>query len=277
MKLRKTAGLVGAGGVSQSFVARMPAFLEQLGPVKGSSLKVSRRIANGLRAGVGVDDYSALASCGLIWIYAPENLLDALAAELAASQSAGRQDGGAVRCAARQPLAQSFANGRRARGDVELFAGIATSGSSWPKDIRRRWRNCENCWRGIAASLIEIRPATKPLYLAGVHLASHLLLPWVAGAAESLRAAGFPRNEAVSAVEALGERTLRAYGKAGDKAWNRAAAEQLQRAVAEDFETLQQTDIRLAALFSDGGERMLRYFAKPVQKQRLKVMARRSG
>jgi predicted short-subunit dehydrogenase-like oxidoreductase (DUF2520 family) len=125
--------------------------------------------------------------------------------------------------------------------------------------------------------LIEIRPATKPLYLAGVHLASHLLLPWIAGATESLRAAGFARNEAVSAVEALGERTLRAYGKAGDKAWNRAVAEQLQRAVAEDFETLRQTDTRLAALFSDGGERMLRYFAKPAQKQRLKVMARRSG
>ena len=125
--------------------------------------------------------------------------------------------------------------------------------------------------------LIEIRPATKPLYLAGLHLASHLLLPWIAGAAESLRAAGFRASEAVSAVEALGERTLRAYGKAGDKAWNRAAAEQLRRAIAEDFETLLQTDGRLAALFSDGDERMLRYFAKPARKQSLKVLARRSG
>ena len=111
--------------------------------------------------------------------------------------------------------------------------------------------------------LIELRPATKPLYLAGVHLGSHLLLPWIAGAAESLRAAGFPRSEAVSAVEALGVRALRAYGKAGDKAWNRAAAERLHRAVAQDFETLRLTDTRLAALFSDGSDRMLRYFAKP--------------
>ena len=85
MKLRKTAGLVGAGGVNQSFVARMPALLEQLGPVKGSSLKVSRRIANGLRAGFGVDDYSALAPCDLIWICVQEDLVDGLASELASS------------------------------------------------------------------------------------------------------------------------------------------------------------------------------------------------
>ncbi len=276
MKLRKTAGLVGAGGVSQSFVARMPALLEQLGPVKGSSLKVSRRIANGLRAGVGVADYSALAPSDLIWICAPEYLLDSLASELtSAIPLAGKV---VVLCdVLRDSLWPSPLRTAGAR--------IATL-NDLPESLERKFV-AEGHPRALAElrkllardrrRLIEIRPATKPLYLAGVHLASHLLLPWIAGATESLRAAGFPRSEAVSAVEALGERTLRAYGKAGDKAWNRAAAEQLQRAVAEDFETLRQNDTRLAALFSDGGERMLRYFAKPAQKQRLKVMARRSG
>jgi hypothetical protein len=276
MKLRKTAGLVGAGGVNQSFVARMPALLEQLGPVKGSSLKVSRRIANGLRAGFGIDNYGALEACHLIWICVPEDLLDGLAPQLASSISLA--------------------------GKTIILCDVLRD-SLWPSPLRTAGArlatlNCipESLERKFVAEghplaladlrkllsrdrrgLIEIRPATKPLYLAGVHLASHLLLPWIAGAAESLRAAGFPRSEAVSAVEALGERTLRAYGKAGDKAWNRAVAEQLHRAVAEDFETLRQTDSRLAALFADGGERMLRYFAKPAQKQRLKVLARRSG
>src|SRR5579862_8336853 len=85
MKLQKSAGLVGAGSVSQSFLARMPAFLEQLGPVKGSSLKVSRRIANALHAGFGVNDYRALESCDFIWIYAPENFVDALTQQLASA------------------------------------------------------------------------------------------------------------------------------------------------------------------------------------------------
>lgn len=276
MKLLKTAGLVGAGGVNQSFVGRMPTLLDQLGPVKGSSLKVSRRIANRLRAGFGVDNYGALEPCDLIWICVPEDLLDDVASQLASSL----------------PLA----------GKMVVLCDVLRD-SLWPSPLRTAGArlatlNCipESLERKFVAEghplalaelrkllardrrrLIEIRPAAKPLYLAGVHLATHLLLPWVAGAAESLRSAGFPRSEAVGAVEALGERTLRAYAKAGDKAWNRAAAERLQRAVAGDFETLRQTDSRLAALFSDGGERMLRYFAKPPQKQRLKVMARRSG
>ena len=115
------------------------------------------------------------------------------------------------------------------------------------------------------------------MYLAGVQLASNLLLPWIAGATDSLRAAGLPRAEAVAAVHAWGSRTLRAYGKAGEKAWNRAAAERLDRAIAQDLETLRLTDPRVAALFSDGNDRLLRYFAKPAQKQLLKMLARHSG
>jgi hypothetical protein len=66
MKVRKQAGLVGAGGVNQSFLARLPSVLEQIGPVKGSYLRVSRRIVNGFRAGFGVNDYWALEPCGVI-------------------------------------------------------------------------------------------------------------------------------------------------------------------------------------------------------------------
>ena len=65
--------------------------------------------------------------------------------------------------------------------------------------------------------LIELRQPSGPCILAGVHLGSHVLLPSIAAAAQSLRAAGFPRAEAVSLVEALGYVFLRAYGKAGDK------------------------------------------------------------
>src|SRR5450755_10928 len=85
MRSQKTVGLIGAGGVNQSFLARLPAVLEQLGPVKGSSLRVSRRIANGLRAGFAVDDYRTLVPCGFIWIMAPETALDFITAELASA------------------------------------------------------------------------------------------------------------------------------------------------------------------------------------------------
>ncbi len=273
MKSRIPAGLVGAGGVNQSFLARMPALLAQLGPVKGSSLKVSRRIANGLRAGFGAPDYLALAPCSLIWICVPETTLDCLAAELASAiPLAGKT---VILCdTLRDSLCPSPV--RMAGARIATLNCIPESrehkfvGEGHPVALAEVRKLLARDRR----KLIELRPACKPLYLAGAHLGSQLLMPWIAGAAESLRSAGFPRAEAVSVVEALGSRALKAYSKAGDKAWDRSAAERLHRAIARDLEALRPIDNRLAALFSDGGDRMLRFFAKPVRKERLKVMAR---
>ena len=76
-------GLIAAGGVNQSFLARMPALLKRLGPLKGPSLQISRRLANGLKVGVGVSDYRSFEACDLIWIAIPETTLDAVVDELA--------------------------------------------------------------------------------------------------------------------------------------------------------------------------------------------------
>lgn len=276
MKSRKPAGLVGAGGVNQSFLARMPAILEQLGPVKGSSLKVSRRIANGLRAGIGVADYRALEPCGLIWIYAPEAALDHLTAELAcAVPLAGKT---VILC---DTLRDSLRPSPLRMAGARVATWNCIPESSERKFVGEGHPAALAELRKLLAldrrKLIELRPASKPLYLAGTYLGSQLLMPWIAGAAESLRAAGIPRAEAVSVVEALGSRALKAYSKAGDKAWDRSEAERLHRAIARDLEALRLTDARLAALFSDGSDRMLRFFAKPVREERMKVLAQRSG
>jgi len=276
MRSQKPAGLIGAGGVNQSFLARLPAVLEQLGPVKGPSLKVSRRIANGLRAGFGVDNYRALAPCGLIWILEPETALDFVTAELA---SAVPLEGTTV------VLCDALRDSLRPNPLRMAGARVVTL-NCLPESSERKFvgeghpvalAELRKLLAADRRKLIELRPSTKPLYFAGAYLSSQLLMPWIAGAAESFRAAGFSRDEAVGAVEALGVRALRAYAKAGDKAWNRATAERLHRAIARDLEALRLTDTRLAALFSDGSDRMLRYFAKPIRKERLKALARRSG
>jgi hypothetical protein len=108
--------------------------------------------------------------------------------------------------------------------------------------------------------LIQIRPAAKCLYLAGVHLSAHLVLPWIAAALESFRAAGFSRAEAADAVVTLGARAVRAYGKAGKKAWSAAAASSLRCALERDLDAIRATDARLAALYSVGIAQALRYF-----------------
>ncbi len=221
MKVRKLAGLVGAGGVGRSFLARMPAIFERIGPVKGTSLRVSRRIANGLRTGAGVADYSAFEKCELIWMAVPGALARSISAELAGAISLQAKT--IVLCDVMRdsfwPSPLRTAGARVAtlncipESDERLFVA-----EGFPESVAelRRLLTLEH------RKLIELRPAAKPLYLSGIHLSSHLLLPWIAGAVKSLRAAGFSREEATGVVEVLGTKAPRAYGKAGPKAWKRA-------------------------------------------------------
>src|SRR5579864_451127 len=259
MRVRKTAGLVGAGGVSRSFLARMPALLARLGPVKGASFQVSRRIANGLRAGFGVPSYRALQECDLIWIVVSEDTLDSVTQELAAEiRLNGKM---VVLCDALRdslwPSPLRTAGARLASLNCvpasEERTFVAEGHPAVMTELRRLLAK-------DARKLIPLYSASKPLYLSGVYLGAHLLLPWIAGAVESLRSAGFSRTEAMRVAHALGTRALRSYGKAGDKAWNRAASDDLHRAIECDLEAIRLTDPRLAMLYSNGAGTLQRFF-----------------
>jgi len=260
MKPRKLAGLVSAGGASQSFMARMSTLLERIGPVRASSLRVARRIANGLRAGTGVADWSALAPCPLIWIAVPESALDSTCAELAGSVPlAGKM---IVLCDAMRdslwPSPLRTAGARVATLNCIPEMGERVFVADGHPEVLAELRKL---LAHEGRKLIELRPAAKSLFLCGLHLSVDLLLPVIAGAVESLRAAGFSRNEATRTVEAIGARALRSYGKAGPKAWKRAAAERLHRAIVQDLEAIRLTDPRLAALCTMGYQSAHSFFA----------------
>jgi len=108
--------------------------------------------------------------------------------------------------------------------------------------------------------LVELRSGYKPVYLAGTHLARHLVLPWIGAAVESLRAAGFTRSEATRAVEAMGSRALRGYSKGGRRAWSPTAQPELTNALDRDIDTIRSIDPRLAALYEAGVGQALNYF-----------------
>jgi len=63
----------------------MPVFLEHLGPVIGSSFRVSQRITHTLHRGTAQRDYRAFALCDSIWLLGAERWLDWSARELAAA------------------------------------------------------------------------------------------------------------------------------------------------------------------------------------------------
>jgi hypothetical protein len=260
MKVSKLVGLVCAGGANRSFLARMPTLLERIGPVAGSSLRVSRRIANGLKAGTGVASFAPLAECQWIWFAAPEASLDELSAQVAEAVSLEGKT--VVLCdALRDSLRPSPLRTSGARvatlncipeTNERLFVaeGHAEALTELRKLLALEHRK-----------VIELRPGTKALYLCGVHLSADLLLPVIAGSVESLRAAGFSREEAIRAVEAIGSRTLRSYGKAGLKAWKAASAERLHRALVEEMDALRLADPRLEALCTAGYASAVSLFA----------------
>jgi predicted short-subunit dehydrogenase-like oxidoreductase (DUF2520 family) len=257
MKSHKSTGLVCAGGVNQSFLARMPALLGRLGPVKGSSLRVSQRIANGIKAGFGTRTYEALEPCSLILLALPESNLDARSAELA--NAINLEGKVVVLCDA---LRDSFCPSplRTAGAFVATLNCVPESdervfvAEGHPRALSILKKLLEQDRR----KLIELHPVTKTLFLSGVLLGAHLILPWIEGAVESLRAAGFSRTEATLAVHAMGSRALRAYAKAGRKARNDSAALELHQAILPELDALRRTDPHLAALYSIGANEVLR-------------------
>jgi predicted short-subunit dehydrogenase-like oxidoreductase (DUF2520 family) len=252
-------GIIGAGGVNRSFLARMPAVLRRIGPIKANSFRVARRIANSFRAGDAVTGYAALAPCDLIWIAVPDAGLERVSRDLAAAVSLSGKI--AVICASAHdsawpgPLLAAGAcvaslNCVEESGE-QLFVGEGDPAAM--RELRRV----------IAVEkrkLIELRPASKALYLSGVYLATHLLLPWIAASVESLRSAGFSRVEATQLANTLGGRALRAYAKAGVKAWSPVAAERLRRSLSSDLNAIRSADPKLGATYIEGIDLALRYF-----------------
>lgn len=251
MRAKRAAGLITAGGIGHSFLSRMPRLLAEVGPVKAASFRVARRIVNSLHAGHAVRDYSGLELCRLIWLAVPEPMLDRAIRELA---SRGWLEG-------RMVVLCDSARDSGALGSLHEKGARVASLDALPESDERTLvaeghadalRELRRLAAAEKRTLIEIQTDCKALYVAGVHLASHLVLPWIGAAVESLRAAGFSRIAATRAVEGMSTHALRAYTKAGRKAWSFTAVESVR--------AIRGADPRLAKLYAEGVAIALRYF-----------------
>ncbi len=249
-------GLVCAGGVSQSFLARMPVLLQRLGPIKTPIFRMSRQVANALRAGEAASHHSTLEGCRLILVWTPEARLDRELRELVARTPLRKSPFSTnmvVLCEnVRDSLAHSALHGTGAR--VATLNAIPDSGEKifvaegHPATVR--------CLRALfeesRRKLILLKPGTKSLFFAGVHVGAPLLLPWIAAGMACFRAAGFSRSEAAKVGEILGLRTLHKYGKAGARAWNRITEAELSRALEQAVPEIRTRHPKLAALYAEG-------------------------
>jgi len=244
-------GLVCTGAATKSFLSRMPAVLARLGPIKASSFRVARQISRSLKAGQAVSHYSALESCPMVWFAVPEPAMHRALRDFIAQTPA--QQAMVVLCDAERRSSEAV---RLARAGARV-----ASINSIPETRDRHFvaegnRETIRALRRLLAEdgrkLIELKSGTNPLFFAGVRFSAPLLLPWIASAIESLRAAGLSRTDAVGVAEQIGARALRRYAKAGDRAWNRKTSAALRHALEHDLDAIRGHDAKLAELYAKG-------------------------
>ena len=219
MKRPKSVALVGGGKVSSSPLARFWSLSESLGPVKASSYRLASRIANSLRAGHPVKDYSEFETCRLILVSVPDAAISDAIAELCSAGISWRGKS-VVLCSAwrdSSELAELSARGA-AVGSITTIPGFQdfrylVSGDK--RAIQQLKRLVENRERRCVA----IERGLKPLYLAALTCTGSLLFPLVMTASESLRRAGVASGLSISILEKQLSAGLRAYARGGRRSY----------------------------------------------------------
>ena len=254
--------MVAAGGVSQSFLARLPGFMAHLGPIKATSFRASRRIALSLRRGHAASHYSMLEPCSVIWISVPETSLDRVISDLVAQTPIHRTMAVLVGMErdSLKPNSLLRAGARVATLNVVDGSGERSFVAEGHRDTMRMLTKLFNADK---KKLIELAPGAKPFYFAGMQLSSSLLLPLISAAVESFRAAGFRQSDALAVAGSLSVQAAYAYEKSGRKAWNRSLTAALKVALQHDIEILRETDPRLADAYAEALRQAIAYFERP--------------
>jgi len=242
---RNEAALISAGGLTHSFLTRCPAIIRRLGPIKGTSFRVARRIASSLRAGYAVPDYRALEGCTPVWIAVSDPLLDGVIRDFALQAPLA----GMV-----VVLCDSLYDARWAHPLQSAHAQVATLNAVEASSERifvaeghpEAIRELRRAMAGEKRKLIELKPGAKPIYLSGVRMASEQLVPWIVSAVDALRTAGLARSDAAHVAEALAMQAVHSLKRTGRNTLRPPRPEDIGRSSQREIETLQRA-LRLAA------------------------------
>ncbi len=251
MRKARSLALVGAGPVSRSFLARLPAVAEHLGPVTSLSFRLASRIANALRFGFPVAGYKELDRSRVVLVSLPARYLFRIVSELAAA-----------------PLdwprkTVILCDGERDSAVLAPLAacGAATASMAPLEGFDEQRLLIEGDPAALLAArrllahgdvrLVELRRHTKAAYLAGLTFLTALSAPLLAAANDCFRSAGLNSRLASQVIERLGARTLRAYLKGGKKSWAGVAAR-------GELAALERISPELAASYADAARVALR-------------------
>lgn len=219
MKKRLQVGLVAEGSSTESKILHLPKLAEELGPVKSTVLRVSRRLSNTLRAGYAVTDYEELQAASLILLRVPDASVPRVVDELCSSDLA-LKDLSFVLCESWLPL--------------YALSPLAAKGASIATLVhlpvsRRNWFIVEGHAKAVRqirqfldrndARSNEIVQGSKHLLFVSEILATALPVPFLVVAQQSLRAAGISGRLLLELMEEITEKMLQDFQKGARGYW----------------------------------------------------------
>lgn len=262
-----STALVGAGPVSQSWVARLPGLRRNLTLVKSSSTRIASRIANAIRCGRPVDSYEALRRSDIILIAVPEEQIQSLLAEMLAS-AVDWSACSLVLCSRAQD-SSALAELRQAgasTASLDVADGFAEKRFLFEGDRLALHRLRRLIEEEGTARLIELNEQQRDVFEAGLTFASAMTFQMIAAAVETLKAAGLRPNQAESFVEAAVTGALKSYIKAGQKGWTGPLAKANRSEVAKQFQALYKINPGLGDMFAKIAVDYLMDFTPPSAK-----------
>jgi predicted short-subunit dehydrogenase-like oxidoreductase (DUF2520 family) len=242
-------GLVCAGGVIKSWLAKRRTFLEVLGPVKATGLRVASRMANSLRAGRAVESYKALSSCSMIFVAVPPANLPTVLDELAAAEIGWQGktivvvDGNVDSADLRAFEVRQASSATLDLIDASPQLRLAVQGDSKAVKALRKLFEREG------VRLFEISPGAKAAYQAGLTLAVSAAAPLLAASIECFVAAGLDLPQAQAVADLSMNRARRAFLKAGKKGWMGTLSTRDREGLMRQWERLRRTNPALAEYF----------------------------
>lgn len=239
--------LVGAGSLSRSFLTRLPAVAQELGPVITPTLRLSSRVVHLLRAGYPVERYEELEDAATVLILVPEDLLPDTVSALTAAELSWE---GRVALLCDSVLASEtlgpLAEKGAATGSLSPIPGL--SERYVVEGDRRAVRAARRLVESRHARVFELPLGAKPVFWAGLSVSGPLLMPVLDAAARCLRAAGLSASACDHVAGQLIEKTLRSYLHAGRRAWTGLPA---PTELARQEEALEAVDAELAHCFRE--------------------------
>jgi hypothetical protein len=219
MKKAKSVALVAGGKLTDSSLAHFWSLSEMLGPVKASSYRLASRIANSLRAGYAVKNYSEFDACRMILVCVPDQALPGVLAELF-SEDISWHGKSVVLCSAwldSSNLREFSAHGASVSSICTIpgFDHVRYLVEGDKMAIQESKRLVEHRERRA----IAIERHLKPLFLAALTCTGSLLFVLLMAASESLRHAGLRSSASAAILEKQLTDSLRSYVRGGRRAY----------------------------------------------------------